>query len=52
MKPQPAPNVPGDTEFERFDNVVRHVLTISKEQIVKAEEKWKKAKAKERSDKK
>jgi hypothetical protein len=30
MKPLPAPHVPGKTEFERFDNAVRQVLTVSK----------------------
>lgn len=27
MKPLPAPHVPGKTDFERFDNAVRQVLT-------------------------
>jgi len=43
MKPLPAPNVPGKSEFERFDNAVRQVLTVSKEDLLKmeAEEKSK-----------
>jgi hypothetical protein len=28
MKPLPAPNVPGKTEFERFDNAMRKVLAM------------------------
>lgn len=52
MKPATAPNVPGETEFERFDNAVRKVLTVSKEQLLKAEEKWKRAHAKKKRAKK
>ncbi len=39
MKPLPAPHVPGKTEFERFDNAVRHVLTVSKEDLLTEKEK-------------
>ncbi len=48
MKPLPAPNVPGKTEFERFDNAVRHILTVSKEDLLKreAQEKRKKERKK------
>jgi hypothetical protein len=37
MKPLPAPNVPGKTEFERFDNAMRQVLSVSKEELLKRE---------------
>ena len=37
MKPLPAPNVSGKTEFERFDNAVRQVLTVSKEELLRRE---------------
>jgi hypothetical protein len=37
MKPLPAPHVPGKTEFERFDNAMRRVLTVSKEELMKRE---------------
>jgi hypothetical protein len=37
VKPLPAPEVPGKTEFERFDNAVRQVLTVSKEELLKRE---------------
>ena len=37
MKPLPPPNVPGKTEFERFDNAVRRVLTVSKSELLKRE---------------
>jgi hypothetical protein len=52
MKPLPAPNVPGNTEFERFDNAVRKVLTVSKEDLVKAEAKWKRTRARKKRAKK
>jgi hypothetical protein len=39
MKPLPAPEVPGKTEFERFDNAVRHVFTVSKEELLKREKR-------------
>ena len=41
MKPLQAPHVPGKTEFERFDNAVRAVLTVSKEDLMKREAKAK-----------
>ena len=37
MKPLPAPHVPGKTEFERFDNAMRHALTVSKEELLRRE---------------
>jgi len=41
MKPLPAPDVPGNTEAERFDNAVRKIFSVSKQQLLKAEAKWK-----------
>jgi hypothetical protein len=41
MKPLPAPHIPGKTEFERFDNAMRQVLTVSKEELLKREEREK-----------
>ena len=35
MKPLPAPNVPGNTEAERFDNAVRKIFSVSKEELLK-----------------
>jgi len=38
MKPPlPAPHVPGKTDFERFDNAMRQVLTVSKAELLKQE---------------
>jgi hypothetical protein len=39
MKPLPPPQVPGKTEFERFDNAMRQVLTVSKEELLRREER-------------
>jgi len=37
MKPLPAPKVPGRTERERMDNALRHVFTVSKDDLLKRE---------------
>jgi hypothetical protein len=39
MKPLPSPDVPGKTEFQRFDNAVRQVLTVSKEELLRREQR-------------
>jgi hypothetical protein len=44
MKPLPAPHVPGKTEFERFDNAMRQVLSVSKEELLKREQREKQTK--------
>ena len=51
MKPAPAPHVPGNTEWERFDNAVSKLLSVPKEAFLKAEVKWKKTQAKKRAKK-
>jgi hypothetical protein len=43
MKPLPAPNVAGNTEFERFDNAVRQILTVSKQDVLRREAEQKQA---------
>lgn len=43
VKPLPAPHVPGKTDFERFDNAMRQVLTVSKDELLKREDREKKA---------
>ena len=35
MKPLPAPHVPGNTEWERFDNAVSMLLAVPKEAFLK-----------------
>ena len=39
MKPIPPPHVEGKTEYERFDNAMRKVLSAPKSEIVKHEKK-------------
>jgi hypothetical protein len=48
VKPLPAPNVPGNTEAERFDNAVRKMFTVSKEDVLKEEAKWKRSRARKK----
>lgn len=52
MKPLPAPHVPGKTDFERFDNAVRQVLTVSKEELLKRESREKRIKDRKKRRKK
>ena len=52
MKPLPAPRVPGNTEFERFDNAVRQVLSVPKEALLKQEAREKKKRERKRRPKK
>lgn len=51
MKPAPAPNVAGNTEAERFDNAVRKIFSVSKEDLLKREAKWKRARARKKRGK-
>ena len=39
MKPIPPPEIPGKTEWERFDNAMKRVLSVSKAEAMKAEDK-------------
>ena len=48
MKPLSAPHVPGKTEAERFDNALRHVFTVSKDELLKKEAQSKKARTKKK----
>jgi hypothetical protein len=48
MKPEPAPNVPGETDAARMDNAVRQMFSVSKDDLVKAEAKWNKARARKK----
>ena len=48
MKPLPAPDIPGNTEAEKFDNAVRKMFSVSKEELLKREAKWKRAKARKK----
>lgn len=52
MKPIPAPNVPGNTDWERFDNAVRKAFSVPKEVLIKEESRLKKIKAEKKIKKK
>jgi hypothetical protein len=52
MKRLPAPNVPGNTDAERFDNAVRKMFTVSKEGVLREEAKWSRARARKKQAKK
>jgi hypothetical protein len=52
MKPQPAPQVPGNSDAERMSNALSAVLKVSKADLLKAEDKWKKEQAKKKLAKK
>jgi hypothetical protein len=49
MKPLPAPPVPGNTEWERFDNAVGMLLNVPKATFVKQEKKLRKRREKKRA---
>jgi hypothetical protein len=51
MRPLPAPQVPGKTEFERFDNAVRQVLSVPKEELLKRERQEKRTRERKRARK-
>jgi hypothetical protein len=48
MKPLPAPHVPGKTESERFDNALRQVFSVSKDELLKREAQEKKTKTRKK----
>lgn len=48
MKPLAPPTVPGNTDWERFDNAVSMVLKVPKEVFLASEAKKRKAKARKK----
>ena len=52
MKTQPAPAVPGDIDSQRFDNAVRKMFTVSKEEMQRREAEWKKIQGRKAQSKK
>jgi hypothetical protein len=48
MKPLPAPPVPGNTEAERFSNAVRKMFSVSKDDLLRREAKWKRSQARKK----
>jgi hypothetical protein len=51
MKSAPAPNVPGDTPGERFDNAFRKIMTVPKEAFLKEAARLKKLRERKRAKK-
>jgi hypothetical protein len=49
MKPLPAPNVPGKTEFERFDDAICQILTVSKTDLLTQEAEEKRTKERKKA---
>lgn len=52
MKPEPAPEVPGETPWERLDNAVRTVFSVPKDKVLKEEARLKRVRQKKRAKKK
>jgi hypothetical protein len=52
MKPLPAPPVPGNTEWGRFDNAIGKLLSVPRAAFLKDEAKLKRAREKKRAAKK
>lgn len=52
MKPSPAPEVPGNTDWERLDNAVRKVFTVPREALLKEEARLKKLRDKKKAQNK
>jgi hypothetical protein len=51
VKPSQAPTVPGKTDAERFDNAVRKIFSVSKDELLKREAKWQRQQARKRRSK-
>ena len=49
MKSLPTPDVPGNTPWEKMDNAVRKIFSVSKDAFVKDETKRKRRRAKKRA---
>jgi hypothetical protein len=52
MKPEPPPKVEGKTPWKPLDNAVRHIFTVSKEDVLKEEAKHKRPRVKKRGRRK
>lgn len=49
MKPLPAPEVPGNTPWERFNNLLKTVVKVPKETILREEAKEKRKRERKRA---
>ena len=52
MNALPAPQVPGNTEYERFHNAMRKIVSVPKEAVQKADAEWKAARMRKKRAKK
>jgi hypothetical protein len=52
MKPHPAPEIPGDTEWQRFDNAVRQLFKVPEAAILRERERMKAEREKKKKAKK
>jgi hypothetical protein len=48
MKPAPAPDVPGNTPWEKLDSAVRKIFTVPKESLRVEDVKRQRARARKR----
>lgn len=51
MKSEPAPDIPGNTPWERLNNAVRAVLSVPKNALLKEEAKAKRGREKAKAKK-
>jgi hypothetical protein len=51
MNPHPAPQVPGSTDWQRFDNAVRKVFSVPAGAIQREKERMDKLRAKKKTKK-
>lgn len=51
MKPLPPPDVPGNTPWERFNNILKTVVKVPKETILREEAKEKRKRERKREKK-
>jgi hypothetical protein len=52
MKPSPAPDVPGNTPWQRLDSAVRTIFSVPKEEFLKKKASLKKRREKNKRAKK
>lgn len=51
MKPTPAPDVPGNTPWEKLDSAIRRVLGVSKDEMLKREARARRKRERKRARK-
>jgi len=48
MKPSPAPDIPGNTPWQRLDSAVRAIFSVPKDEFLKREAQLKKRRGKKK----